>query len=91
MTARAVGYVRVSTEDQAREEKSSVADQERAIRKLADELGAELVQVFRDEGVSGTTSDRPGFNALVAYVEGNPRANSYVLCLHASRCGRVYS
>ena len=87
MTSRAVGYIRVSTEDQAREEKSSPADQEKAIRKMADELGAELVQIFRDD-VTGKTSDRPGFRALVAYVEANPGATSYMLCLNDSRFAR---
>jgi DNA invertase Pin-like site-specific DNA recombinase len=72
-----VGYVRVSTEDQAREGVSLEA-QEAKIRawwELNGE-GRELV-VFRDEGISGSRMDRPGLTdalgacqprgALVAY------------------------
>jgi len=60
---RAAVYVRVSTEDQARHG-FSLAEQEEACRRRAAELGAAEVLVFRDEGASGASLDRPGLSAL---------------------------
>jgi site-specific DNA recombinase len=56
----AIGYVRVSTDEQAREG-VSLADQEQRIREFAAERGWELSQVFADRGVSGSIAfaDRP--------------------------------
>jgi DNA invertase Pin-like site-specific DNA recombinase len=62
---RVVGYLRVSTEDQAREGHSLAAQEER-IRAWARALGAgRPVVVFRDEGISGCRMDRPGLRAAV--------------------------
>ncbi|MBE7201418.1 MAG: recombinase family protein [Parafilimonas terrae] len=60
--ARAVGYIRVSTEEQA-QSGFGLDAQEDAIRKYADAVGLELIAVHADPGVSGTTrpADRPGF------------------------------
>ncbi|MCJ2054008.1 recombinase family protein [Methylobacterium sp. J-070] len=62
MRARAVGYIRVSTEEQA-QSGFGLDAQEDAIRKYADAVGLELIAVHADPGVSGTTrpADRPGF------------------------------
>ncbi len=49
---RAVGYIRVSSDDQAREGLSLEA-QERKIRAYCDLKGLELVTIFKDEGISG--------------------------------------
>lgn len=57
---QAIGYVRVSTSGQA-EEGISLAAQEARIRAWAEGQGIELVAVYRDEALSGTRSDRPGF------------------------------
>lgn len=89
-----LGYRRVSTEDQARDEKTSLPDQDRAIAALAARLGRalEAAHVFTDAGVSGQSAeDRPGFMALVRYAQEHPRPRSapgYVLVLNASRFGR---
>jgi len=60
---KAIGYVRVSTEDQAREG-ISLDNQGSKIRAYADLNGLELVDVIRDEGLSGKTMDRPGMNQI---------------------------
>ena len=52
--SRAVGYVRVSTEEQAREGVSLNA-QERALDAYCALRGLQLAQVVRDPGVSGGT------------------------------------
>ncbi|MCL5058790.1 MAG: recombinase family protein [Actinobacteria bacterium] len=60
---RAAIYVRVSTDDQARHG-YSLAEQREACRRRAGEKGASSVNVYADEGVSGSLLDRPGLNAL---------------------------
>ena len=65
---KAIGYVRVSTEDQAREG-ISLDNQESKIRAYADLNGFELVDVIKDEGLSGKTMDRPGMNRINAMIE----------------------
>ncbi|HAG07599.1 MAG: Resolvase domain protein [Clostridia bacterium 62_21] len=65
----AVIYVRVSTEDQARHGYSLEA-QEDACRKKARELGADKVQVYRDEGVTGAILERPGLQAALSAAKG---------------------
>jgi DNA invertase Pin-like site-specific DNA recombinase len=65
---KAIGYVRVSTEDQAREG-ISLDNQESKIRAYADLNGLELVNVIRDEGISGKTMDRLGMNRINDMIE----------------------
>ncbi|RDV82974.1 recombinase family protein [Ammonifex thiophilus] len=60
---RAAIYVRVSTEEQALHG-YSLAEQREACRKKAEELGAEAVVEFADEGHSGAVLERPGLTAL---------------------------
>jgi len=89
-----LGYARVSKEDQAAENKTSLNDQRTAIMALAARLGRQLSSalIFEDPGVSGATAeDRPGFMALVRHCEAHPRPRSapgFVLALNDSRWGR---
>ena len=63
---RAIGYVRVSTEEQA-SKGHGLEIQDGAIRAFAESQGFELVDVVTDAGVSGASkpSDRPGFGQIV--------------------------
>lgn len=65
--AKAVGYLRVSTEEQA-QSGFGLDAQEEAVRKYAEAVGLELVDVVADPGISGTTrpADRPGFARILA-------------------------
>jgi DNA invertase Pin-like site-specific DNA recombinase len=65
---KAIGYIRVSTEDQAREG-VSLDNQESKVRAYADLHGLELVDVIRDEGVSGKSLERPGFERLQGILD----------------------
>jgi site-specific DNA recombinase len=62
VAARAAGYIRVSTEEQAAHGHGLEA-QERAIRAFAESQGYELLDVIADPGISGATrpAERPGF------------------------------
>jgi site-specific DNA recombinase len=61
---RAVGYVRVSTDEQAREGVSLDAQTER-IRALAVAKDWELVEIIEDKGFSGKNLERPGMEELI--------------------------
>lgn len=65
---RAAIYVRVSTDEQARHG-FSLAEQREACRARATALGASTVKEFADEGISGTTLDRPGLLQLREAVQ----------------------
>lgn len=89
---RTLGYVRVSTERQAGEVYTSLADQERAIRARATRLGVAVDTWYRDEGASGATvAKRPEFRRMLADCEASPRghgAPGLILVLNDSRFGR---
>lgn len=86
----AVGYIRVSSEQQAGEKQSSLADQREAIHALAQRLHATLGAVYEDAGISGATvAKRPALRALLEDCAANPqRPAGYVLVLNDSRFGR---
>ena len=65
--ALAVGYLRVSTEEQA-QSGFGLDAQDEAVRKYAEAVGLELIDVIADPGISGTTrpADRPGFREVMA-------------------------
>ncbi|MEW5932001.1 MAG: recombinase family protein [Bacillota bacterium] len=67
---KAVGYVRVSTEEQAATGYGLDA-QERAIRAFAESQGYELVDVVADPGVSGASrpEKRPGFSRVLGLAQ----------------------
>ena len=65
---RVAAYVRVSTEDQARNG-VSLADQEAKIRAYADLYGHEIVQLIADPGVSAKNLKRPGVQELLSLVK----------------------
>lgn len=67
---RVLGYVRVSTTDQA-ETGHGLAAQEAAIRQEVATRGWSLTEIVRDEGESGKSLDRPGLTrALQAIAQG---------------------
>ena len=64
----AVIYIRVSTEDQARHG-YSLAGQEEACVQRAKELGAAEMQIYKDEGITGSVLERPGLQQALAAVK----------------------
>ena len=66
---KAIGYIRVSTDEQAREG-ISLAAQEAKIRAYCDLYDLDLVRVVVDAGVSAKTLHRPGLGEALAALDG---------------------
>ena len=77
---KAIGYVRVSTQEQATEGVSLAAQEERA-RAYATLRGLDLVEVVREEGVSGGEpfASRPASARVLAAVEAGS-VEAVVVC-----------
>ena len=67
-STKAIGYARVSTDEQAREGVSLEAQQSR-IRAYCEAKELELVEVLTDEGISGKTLERPALRELLQRCE----------------------
>ena len=70
MAQKAVGYIRVSTDEQA-ESGFSLGAQREAIAAFAKSQGYELVDLIADPGVSGATdpATRPGFSQVLGLAQ----------------------
>jgi site-specific DNA recombinase len=60
---RAVGYIRVSTED-----RGTLSNQRLSIKEYCDRQGFQWLGDFSDEEQSGATFERPGFKQLIAAI-----------------------
>ena len=62
-------YIRLSREDGDKQESESIGNQRKIIERYLIEQDLNIVDEYVDDGVSGTTFDRPQFNRLIADVE----------------------
>ena len=67
---RAIGYIRVSTEEQAKEG-ISLDNQEAKIKAYCESQDWKLVKVFSDEGLSGKDMKREGLKNLLFFLEAD--------------------
>lgn len=74
---KAIGYIRVSTEDQVREG-ISLDHQEDKIRAYASLNDLDLMEILRDEGISGKDLNRKGMARLLEMVEKGKVGNIIV-------------
>ena len=71
-------YCRVSTEEQA-DKGYSLDTQEKLCRDFAERTGYRVAGVYRDEGKSGTTLDRPALQDLLAKCTKGTSINAVVV------------
>ena len=81
-------YERVSRDDDLQGESNSISNQKKLLTKTAKDLGYSNIVTFIDDGVSGVTMNRPGFNDMMRQLEENRAAALLVKDL--SRLGRNY-
>jgi DNA invertase Pin-like site-specific DNA recombinase len=81
-TKRAALYVRVSTDDQ------SVENQTRELRQVAERRGWQVVEIYRDAGISGAKArdQRPGLDTMLK--DASRRKFDVVMAWAIDRVGR---
>ena len=82
---RVIGYVRVCSENQV-EKDNSIRNQIKFIKKYCQDYDYELVDIFKDEGVSGLKKSRDGLNKMMKQI--NESKIDVVLVYSLSRLGR---
>lgn len=81
-------YARLSQEDALDGESNSIANQKKILLKYAKDNEFSNPTFFIDDGVSGVTFDRPGWNEMISLAEtGNVKT---VIVKDMSRLGRDY-
>ena len=83
---KAYGYVRVSGKGQV--EGHGLERQEKAIQDYAEAHDIEVVEFFREEGVSGTLKDRPALAAMFVELETNGHGVKTILIEKVDRLAR---
>lgn len=81
-------YCRLSHDDERAGESVSIENQKELLARHAREQGWTIVGYYVDDGVPGTTFDRPGFNRLVQ--DARDGKINIALCKDLSRLGRDY-
>lgn len=82
-------YCRLSQDDALDGESNSITNQKALLSKYAAEHGFRNIQFFIDDGYSGTSFQRPGFQEMMRYVKDY--SVSAVIVKDLSRLGREYS
>ena len=81
-------YIRLSREDGDKQESESIGNQRKILQRYVKENNLELIKEYIDDGVSGTTFNRPGFNELLQDIEN--KSINMVITKDLSRLGRDY-
>lgn len=81
-------YCRLSRDDERAGESISIENQKELLSRYVREQGWTVFDYYVDDGVSGTTFDRPGFNRLVQ--DARDGKINIALCKDLSRLGRDY-
>ena len=81
-------YERLSRDDDQQGESNSIANQKKILQKAAKEKGYTDTIFFVDDGITGTTMNRPGFQKMLRGIEAGYISAVFVKDL--SRLGRNY-
>lgn len=81
-------YVRLSRDDELEGESNSISNQKALLTDYAQRHKFKNVRIFVDDGVSGVTMNRNGFQEMMALVEAGKV--STVIVKDMSRLGRNY-
>ena len=81
-------YARLSQEDALDGDSNSIVNQKKILSKYAEDNGFPNPTFFIDDGVSGVTFDRPGWNEMIGLAEAGKVKT--VIVKDMSRMGRDY-
>ena len=81
-------YCRLSRDDELQGDSNSIVNQKAILSKYAKDNNFKNPQYFVDDGVSGTTFEREGFQAMIAEVENGNVGT--IIVKDMSRFGRDY-
>ena len=81
-------YCRLSRDDELQGDSNSIINQKKILQKYALEHGYTNFRFYIDDGISGTTFNRPGFQEMIADVEAG--IVKRVIIKDMSRFGRDY-
>jgi site-specific DNA recombinase len=81
-------YCRLSRDDELAGDSNSIVNQKAILKKYAEDNGFRNIEFYVDDGVSGTTFDRPDFNRMIADVESGRIGT--IIIKDMSRFGRDY-
>ena len=81
-------YCRLSRDDELQGDSNSIKNQKAILKKYADDNGFINTEFFVDDGVSGTTFDRPDFQRMIAEKESGKIGT--IIVKDMSRLGRDY-
>ena len=81
-------YCRLSHDDMLQGDSNSIRNQKQILSDYADKNGYSNCQFYVDDGISGTTFDRDGFQSMIADIEAGKV--STVIVKDMSRFGRDY-
>ena len=87
-TGTAALYCRLSRDDNMDSESNSIQNQKKILQKAAKDKGYTDTIFFVDDGITGTTMKRPGFQRMIAAIEAGYISAVFVKDL--SRLGRNY-
>ncbi len=81
-------YLRLSRDDEKETESESISNQRAFLTDYAGRNGFNIVEIFTDDGYSGTSFDRPAFIQMIKMVE-EKKINT-IITKDLSRLGRDY-
>ena len=81
-------YCRLSRDDELQGDSNSIINQKKILQKYALDHGWKNIRFYIDDGISGTTFNRPGFQEMIADIEAG--IVKRVTIKDMSRLGRDY-
>src|SRR5574344_2015231 len=81
-------YCRLSRDDELQGDSNSIKNQKSILKKYADDNGFINTEFFVDDGVSGTTFDRPDFQRMITEMDAGRIGT--IIVKDMSRLGRDY-
>ena len=81
-------YIRLSREDGDKQESESIGNQRDIIMRYIKENNLQFIDEYVDDGVSGTTFERQGFQRMISDIE--QKKINMVITKDLSRLGREY-